>query len=160
MPSDLKCCATSMIPEIRKRLKTGRSVATWQVLSLHATGWMMALLLPSLLLVSFSSAAARQAGDLEATIQHLIAYVRTSDVMFERNFTRHDAAQAAAHIEKKYQHYRDTIESPEQFIKLCATASLVTGMPYTVIDGQGNELPAAEWLNTELIRYRFQNAQQ
>ena len=101
-----------------------------------------------------------QLWDLDATIQHLIAYVRQSDVVFERNFTRHDATEAAAHIEKKYQHYRDSIESPEQFIELCATASLVTGKPYLIIDGQGNAMPAAEWLDTELVRYRNQNTRQ
>lgn len=149
-----------MIPVKRKELKTDSSVAAWRAPILHATGWMMALFLLGSSLVSYSSAAAMQAGEPEATIQHLIAYVSGSDVMFERNFSRHNAIEAAAHIERKYQHYRDRIESPEQFIELCATDSLVTGKPYLIIDGQGNAMPAAEWLNTELLRYRNQNTQQ
>jgi len=118
----------------------------------------MALL--GLSLVSYSNAAAMQGGEPDATIQHLITYVRQSDVIFERNFSRHNAIEAAEHIEKKYQHYRDRIESPEQFIELCASASLVTGKPYLIIVGQGNAMPAAEWLNTELLRYRTRNTQQ
>ena len=149
-----------MTAERHKQLKTGRLDATWQTLLLHAICWALALVLPGLLLASLSSADVRQAGDLDATIQHLIAYVRQSDVTFERNYSRHDATEAAAHIEKKYQHFRDRIESPEQFIELCATASLVTGKQYMIIDGQGREMPAAEWLNTELVHYRLQNTQQ
>jgi hypothetical protein len=119
---------------------------------------LVASFLTGLLLVSSSSAAVWQGSDLDATIQHLINYVRTSQVMFERNFSRHDATAAAAHIEKKYRHFREKIESPEQFIELCATASLVTGRPYMIIDAQGNEMPAAVWLAAELSRYRIQNA--
>jgi hypothetical protein len=149
-----------MITEKHERLKAGVAVATWQALILHATYWMLPLTLLGLLLASSSSAAARQAGDLDATIQHLITYVRKSDVTFQRNFTRHDSIEAATHIEKKYQHFRDKIETPEQFIELCATASLVTGKQYLIIDAQGNELPAGEWLNAELVRYRIQDTPQ
>ena len=79
---------------------------------------------------------------------------------FERNFFHHDPVDAARHIERKYQHFKDRIDSPEEFIELCATASLVTGKQYLIVDGQGNEMPAGEWLNTELARYRLQNAEQ
>ena len=137
------------------------AVASWQALTLHATFWMVPLVLLGLLLASTNSAAAaRQAGDLDATIQHLITYVRKSDVTFQRNLSRHDAIEAAGHIEKKYEHFRDKIETPEEFIELCATASLVTGKPYLIIDRQGNAMPAGEWLNAELVRYRIQNSPQ
>ena len=122
---------------------------------------LLLLVLTGLLLTAPASAtAARQAEALDTTIQYLIAYVKESDVTFERNFFHHDPVEAARHIERKYQHFRDEIDSPEEFIELCATASLVTGMPYLIVDGQGNEMPAGEWLNTELARYRLQNAEQ
>jgi hypothetical protein len=126
----------------------------------HLTGWLLLLTLMVLLLTAPVSAAAQQSEDLDTTIQHLITYVRESDVTFERNISRHDSVEAAAHIEKKYQHFRDDIDTPEQFIERCATASLVTGKQYLIIDSQGDEIPAGEWLNTELARYRLQNAQQ
>jgi hypothetical protein len=148
-----------MIYMKHKRPKAEVTVATSQAAPVHATCWLLLPLLLGLLLVSANSAAARQAEGLDTTIQHLITYVRESDVTFERNFSRHDSVAAAAHIDKKYQHFRDKIETPEQFIELCATASLVTGRPYMIIDGQGEEIPAGEWLNIELARYRLQNAQ-
>jgi hypothetical protein len=135
-------------------------VASWQTVPQHLTGCLFLLTLLVLLLTAPVSAAAQQSEDLDTTIQHLITYVRESDVTFERNISRHDSVEAAAHIEKKYQHFRDEIDTPEQFIELCATASLVTGKQYLIIDSQGDEIPAGEWLNTELARYRLQNAQQ
>ena len=37
------------------------------------------------------------------------------------------ACEAAEHINKKYRHFRDDIDTPEKFIELCATGSLMTG---------------------------------
>ena len=142
------------------RLKPDVGVACRQTVPLHASYWLLLLTLMTLLLTAPASAAARQAEDLDTTIQHLIAYVRESDVTFERNISRHDSAEAAEHIEKKYRHFKDKIDTPEQFIELCATASLVTGKQYLIIDRQGDEIPAGDWLNTELARYRLQNSQQ
>lgn len=117
------------------------------------------LLLVSLLLAAVSpwSLAARQADDLDAAVQYLIAYVKESDVTFERNSSRYSGAEAAAHINKKYRHFKDDIDTPEKFIELCATGSLMTGKPYFIITGQGEQLPSGEWLNAELSVYRLRN---
>ena len=143
---------------------TGRNpdvgVASRQSVPLHPIGWLLLLTVVFLLLTAPVSAAAQQAEDLDTTIQHLITYVRESDVTFERNISRHDSVEAAAHIEKKYKYFRNEIDTPEQFIERCASASLVTGKQYLIIDSQGHEIPARDWLNTELARYRLQNAQQ
>jgi hypothetical protein len=121
---------------------------------------LMLLVLVVLLTTASASAEEQQGEDLDEVIQHLIRYIKESDATFERNISRHDSLAAAAHIEKKYQHFRDEIDTPEKFIELCATASLVTGKQYLIIDGQGREVPAGEWLHTELVRYRLQNAVQ
>ena len=149
-----------MMAEIGTRLKPGVRVVGRETVSPYPTGWLLLLTVVFLLLTAPASAAARQAEDLDTTIQHLITYVRESDVTFERNISRHDSVEAAAHIEKKYKYFRDEIDTPEQFIERCATASLVTGKQYLIIDSQGHEIPAGDWLNTELARYRLQNAQQ
>ena len=124
----------------------------------HVVSWLLLLTLPFvLLLMASNSAAAQQTEDLDGTIQYLITYVRDSGVKFERNFGSHDSVEAASHIEKKYQHFRAEIDTPEKFIELSATASLVTGKKYRVITEQGEEIPAGEWLNDELKRYRLQS---
>ncbi|MGB5178992.1 MAG: DUF5329 family protein [Gammaproteobacteria bacterium] len=144
----------------RTWLNPGAGVASRQSMPVHPACWLVLTVLMGLLLAVPARAAAQQTEDLDATIQYLIGYVRESDVTFERNISRHDPVAAAAHIEKKYQYFRDKIDTPEQFIALCATASLMTGKQYHIIDGQGDEIPAGEWLNNELARYRLQTAQQ
>jgi len=116
----------------------------------------------SLLLVALLLAAGRVAAagneQLNATIEHLITFVQESNVTFERNFSSHDSTAAAEHIGKKYQHFQDEIDTPEKFIELCATRSLVTGKDYMVITPTGEKIPAGVWLNTELAQYRAQQA--
>jgi hypothetical protein len=149
-----------MITEKRTWLESAAGIPSGQSVAALPGYWLLLLTLTGLLLTVPVSATGQQAEDLDTTIQHLIDYVRASDVTFERNIFRHDSVQAAAHIERKYQHFRNEIDTPGQFIELCATASLVTGKQYLIIDGQGDEIPAGEWLNTELVRYRLQHAEQ
>ena len=126
----------------------------------HMPYWPLLLLLTILLaVVSPWSMAARQAEDLDATVQYLITYVKESDVTFERNSSRYTGSEAAEHINKKYRHFRDDIDTPEKFIELCATGSLMTGKPYFIITGQGEQLPSGQWLNAELSVYRLRNEQ-
>ena len=150
-----------MIAEKQNRPPPDVAVITRQAMLEPVFHWLLLLTLPLVLMLAASnSVAAQQAEDLDGTIQYLITYVRESGVTFERNFGSHDSVEAASHIEKKYQHFKDEIDTPEKFIELSATASLVTGKKYRVITEQGEEIPAGEWLIAELDRYRRQQAQQ
>jgi len=122
----------------------------------QAFRWMMFLLLMMLMVaMAPRSMAGQQTVDLDATVQYLITYVQESDVVFERNSSRYSGEEAAQHINKKYQHYKDDIDTPEKFIKLCATGSLMTGKPYFIITSGGEQLLSSEWLQTELAVYRL-----
>lgn len=119
------------------------------------------LLLVTLLMlfqVVAGRAVASEGDDLEATVAHLIDYVEQSDVQFKRNFTSHNAREAAEHMSNKYDYFRDEIDTPEKFIELCATRSLMTGFEYQVVLVDGETRPAGQWLGEELQRYRTQNA--
>jgi hypothetical protein len=93
----------------------------------------------------------------EQTIQHLISYVSGSDLTFVRNASEYTPTEAAEHMLKKYRHFRDDIETPEDFIELCATRSLLSGKPYRVIDRQGNALRTSDWLMAELATYQVRS---
>ena len=124
----------------------------------QAFHWQLLLLATILLIViAPRGMAGQQTEDIDATVQYLITYVKESDVTFERNTTRYSGSVAAEHINKKYQHFKDDIDTPEKFIELCATGSLMTGKPYFIITEQGEQLPSSEWLNTELAVYRLRN---
>ena len=93
------------------------------------------------------------------TIQYLLEYVRESNLTFVRNFSDHTSADAASHIQKKYRHFQDKIKTPEEFIELCASKSLMTGRTYRVIDEQGHELQTRDWLMHALTAYRNEQSQ-
>ncbi len=123
-----------------------------------ATRYWLPLLVAIVLLASLPRAmAGQQADDLDATIQYLITYVAESDVTFIRNSTRYKGSEAAQHIDRKYRHFKDDIDTPEKFIELSATGSLMTGKPYMIITKQGKQLPSGEWLNAALQDYRLRN---
>ena len=144
-------------------IKTGRTpmmalVAGRQNLPVQTFHWQLLLLALILMVVIVPrSVAGQQTEDLDTVVQHLITYVKESDVTFKRNTTHYDGSEAAQHINKKYQHFKDEIDTVEMFIELCATGSLMTGKPYFIITEQGEQLPSSEWLNTELQSYRLRN---
>ena len=122
--------------------------------------WLLYLITLSLLLVSAPRImAGNQVQEPELTIRFLIGYIQDSDVVFERNFKSYNAIEAAEHIETKYQHFKDEIDTPEKFIELCASRSLMTGKLYLVVTEQGEQIPAGEWLNSVLAAYRLQGKQ-
>jgi hypothetical protein len=94
-------------------------------------------------------------GGLEQTVDYLIDYVAESGRPLIRNGKRYSSAEGAEHMQKKYDHFRDRIDTPEDFIALAASKSLVTGKPYlVVIDAQGTTMPTSEWLEGVLAEYR------
>ena len=91
---------------------------------------------------------------VDQAVQHLIAHVAASDLTFIRNNDQFTGKEAADHMEKKYAYFREKIKTPEDFIELCATRSLISGKPYLVINEKGAMISTNEWLRTELVAYR------
>ena len=91
---------------------------------------------------------------VDATIRHLIDHVAGSGLTFLRNDNAYTPGKAAEHMEKKYRHFRDDITTPDDFIEMCASKSLMSGEPYRVIDPQGNAVRTSDWLRTELAAYQ------
>ena len=108
----------------------------------------------AVLLLAAGPASSHPSGQAEQAIQHLIAYVSGSDLRFVRNASEYTPPEAAAHMDKKYRHFRDDIETADDFIELCATQSLLSGKPYLVIDRQGREHRTSDWLRAELAAWQ------
>ena len=118
----------------------------------------IALFAMLLMLLTAAAGASRQPMPLQQTIDHLLDYVSQSGLTFVRNGKSYTAPEAAGHMRRKYEHYQDDIGSAEDFIRLCATRSLMSGKPYTLVDGDGRELATGDWLSRELLEYRSQSA--
>ena len=109
------------------------------------------------MLLFVSPGVAEPTEKVDTTIQYLMKTVSGSGLTFIRNGNRATPEKAAEHMSRKYEHFRDDIETPEDFIELCATKSLLTGKPYMVVDGQGRERRTSDWLRTELAEYQEHN---
>ncbi len=100
-----------------------------------------------------ASADAASESEPQAAIEYLLAQVANSELEFVRNDKMHAGPDAAKHMRRKYEHYADRIHSPEDFIELAATKSILSGKKYQVRDGDA-VIPTAEWLHDLLNDYR------
>jgi hypothetical protein len=101
-----------------------------------------------------SADPAAGANHLSETIQYLLDFVKASECRFYRNNKEHTAGEAATHMQRKYEHFRDDINTPEDFIRLTATKSLMTGKLYYVQLKDGKKTTSEAWLLQVLEDYR------
>ena len=120
---------------------------------------MKTAILTLMLLVGFC--AAEEPEDLNAAVTHLLKETGESGATFIRNKKSHDAKEAAEHMKKKYEHFvkKGKIKTAEDFIRLAATKSLISGKPYKLKLPDGTEHLTAEWMTEALKTYREQTAQ-
>lgn len=90
----------------------------------------------------------------EREIEHLLNYITGSDVTFLRNGDSHQAGEAAEHIRKKYDYYLNKVFTAEDFIRLSATKSALSGKVYYIKLSDGTRTSNSEWLLAELKSYR------
>ena len=87
-------------------------------------------------------------------VRHLLEYLRNSDCEMERNGTRHSGADAYAHVNRKYEYFREKITSTEMFIEYAATKSTMSGEYYRVYCPDDPPVRTRDWLLEELRRFR------
>lgn len=87
-------------------------------------------------------------------VNHLLAFVKDSGCVINRNGTDHPAEKGVSHINKKYNYFRDDINNTEEFIEYSATKSTMSGDYYTVSCPGHKTIRTQDWLLTELQRYR------
>jgi hypothetical protein len=93
-----------------------------------------------------------QRENADKIIAYLIDRVAESHLTFTRNGTEYSSQEAADHIRNKYEYFKSRIESPEDFIYVCASKSLESGKPYLVSTAQG-KVPMEKWLGEILIEH-------
>ena len=104
------------------------------------------LLIPLLVLPAFA--------DTTAEINYLLNYVKTTQCKYIRNGSEHSGVDAAAHIKKKYDYFKDDIKSAEDFIRLSATKSTMTGSKYYIQCPNFPKVESGKWLLAELKKFR------
>jgi len=77
---------------------------------------------------------------------------RTCDKAFYTSLVMKEKDRSK-HIRRKYQHFESQIKTPEDFIRICASKSLVSGEAYLVVTPQGT-VTVESWLSRILIEFR------
>jgi hypothetical protein len=104
-------------------------------------------------IVAGSMLAAEARASPADEIRHLLDYIGGSGCSFVRNGVESDGAAAREHVAAKYAYARSRVRSAEDFIRLAASRSSMTGEPYVVRCGSTRSL-SEDWLMDELRRYR------
>jgi len=104
----------------------------------------------------FLAQAADSSPVVRDEIQHLLTYLEGSGCQFFRNGEWRGAVEAKDHLNQKYTYLlkKGLVRTAEDFIRLGATKSSVSGKPYQVRCKGTKPVPSAAWLSEELSRYR------
>ncbi|KAF1015495.1 MAG: hypothetical protein GAK31_00969 [Stenotrophomonas maltophilia] len=89
-------------------------------------------------------------------IAQLMGSLDGSDCRFQRNGRWHDAPEARAHLQRKYDYLlkKDKVDSAEQFIERAASQSSLSGTPYRIQCPGQPEQTAARWFSARLQALR------
>ena len=88
-----------------------------------------------------------------AKIEALISTVEKSDgLVFIRNGSAHDPAQAASHLRLKWKNAGKRVRTAEDFIRYCATGSSMSGKPYQIRFAYGRVEDSAVYFHAQLRR--------
>lgn len=87
-------------------------------------------------------------------IQYLIASVETlQGASFIRNGKDYDARRAADHLRFKLKAAGDRVKTAEDFIRLCASRSYLSGEPYRIRFSDGKSIEAEIFFRERLKRF-------
>lgn len=88
-------------------------------------------------------------------VEHLLSFLEHSNCTINRNGSEYPAIKGVAHIESKYNYFRDDINNTEDFIRLSATKSTMSGKYYMVSCPGEKSIKTQDWLLDELKRFRL-----
>jgi len=100
--------------------------------------------------IAFADVPANQVKE----VNYLLAFVKDSGCIINRNGSDYPAEKGVSHIKKKYDYFRNDIKSAEDFIEYSATKSTMSGKYYTVICPGNEAMKTRDWLLAELKKIR------
>jgi len=98
------------------------------------------------------------ASDMQREIDHLLKFLENSECQYERNGKIHSGKDTVAHVKKKYNYFKNKIDSTEKFIEYSATKSTLSGKYYMVLCKDKPKEKTRNWLLQEFKGYRGKDA--
>src|SRR5512139_2442518 len=90
------------------------------------------------ILALFPGAVIAQDNIEQKKIEFLISSVENlKEAKFIRNGSEHDGKEAAEHLRMKLQKAGGKVQTADDFIRLCASKSSITGKPYMIRSSDG-----------------------
>jgi len=113
-------------------------------------------LLAMLLAATAGSASVAPSEAARREIGALIGALDGSSCRFQRNGSWHDAAEARAHLQRKYDYLlkKDKVDTAEQFIERAASQSSISGKAYRIACPGQPEQTASAWFGARLQALR------
>jgi hypothetical protein len=97
----------------------------------------------------------------EAEAQKIDSLIRAVEQLSHAQFIRHgaayDAPAAADHLRRKWRAAGARIQTAADFIRLCGSASSVSGKPYQIQFGDGTLVSSEEFLRAQLRELEGRN---
>jgi hypothetical protein len=72
---------------------------------------------------------------------------------FIRNGTEHDGKEAAEHLRMKLQKAGGKVQTADDFIRLCASKSIISGQPYMIRSSDGKTINSEQYFREKLKEY-------
>lgn len=94
------------------------------------------------------------ADDAAEEIDFLLSAIGTSDCVFIRNGSRHNAKEAEEHLRMKYRRGKRYAPTAEMFIERLASQSSMSKKLYYIECGNEEKVPSGDWLSQRLQEYR------
>ena len=105
-------------------------------------------------LVLFAGAVSAQDTIEKKKIEFLISVVENlKGAQFIRNGTEYNGKEAAEHLRVKLQKAGDRVRTADDFIRLCAAKSLLSGKPYMIRSSDGKTIKSEEFFREKIKEY-------
>jgi len=105
-------------------------------------------------LALFSGAVSAQDTIEKKKIEFLISSVEDlKGAKFIRNGIEHDGKEAAEHLQMKLLNAGGMVQTADDFIRLCASKSIITGKPYMIRLSDGKTVKSEEFFREKLKEY-------
>jgi hypothetical protein len=106
------------------------------------------------MLALFSGALIAQDNIEKKKIEFLISSVENlKGAIFIRNGSEYDGKAAAEHLRMKLKTAGSRVKTADDFIKLCASQSYITGKPYLIRLSNGKTIKSEEYFREKLKEY-------
>ncbi|MEN6420595.1 MAG: DUF5329 family protein [Smithella sp.] len=114
------------------------------------------LIITFVMMALFAVAVNAQDNIEKKKIEFLISSVQNlKGAKFIRNGAEYNSIEAAKHLTLKLQKAGDHVQSADDFIRLCASKSYITGQPYLIKFPDGKTISAEKYLRDKLKEYNI-----